>query len=281
MLSFVFAYDDKEGKHTMYEDVFLLYQGVTVDELTAYEAGELPIERKTEIYNLLQAFRSLDESEKPMIYKYALRICFPDDVMNGKEIVDEIFVTVNGETRSYNIGTVVYKIYEKEDHAYDPNESLNCNDNVAYHGHNVIVSNDGRTLLDDVKYNAVEDVTITGLSFYKADEVKIKSVSVTETTADGSTIDTTWDTKKPIKLSAGESIILNIEIADPYFANTLGGWNIRYLMIEYQCKGKTYELPITFQCHQTLSDPFAYIAMEDGIDILSFYTDYINRNRAY
>ena len=70
----------------------------------------------------------------------------------------------------------------------------------------------------------------------------------------------------------GDSIFLNIQIKDPFFAGTLGGWNTRYLLLEYRCGGETYELGIHFQFVQSLHDPFAYIAAEDGLDVLAYYS---------
>lgn len=47
-------------------------------------------------------------------------------------------------------------------------------------------------------------------------------------------------------------------------------------MLEYQCSGETYELGIPFYFAQSLPDAFAYIANEEGIDVLSYYISYIN-----
>lgn len=266
----------------MYESIFLLYQGVTPDELASFQADDLSIDRRTEIYNLIQAFRALDENEKPTIYRYSLNVVpILATETDYSPSLNEITVNVKGESRTYKLGRIMYAPETAGAIANDPDFHLNCDDNLGFFGHNVEVSNDGRNLLYNIKFNAVDDVTLTGLSFYNGKNIKIESVSVTQTSDDGAAIDTTWDITKPFKLSAGDSIVLNVKIYDPFFAGTLGGWDTIYLLLDYSYKGETYELGVPHYCVQRLDDPFAYIAMEDGIDILSYYTDYRNRNSAY
>ena len=270
------TYDGDTGICSMYEDFFLLYQGISADELLSYVEGSLSIERKEEIDNMLYAFRNLDDNKKPLIYRYTLDLCMPITEMESEYVLDALNVTVNGETRTYKLGTIQNRMFEAAEYAYDPNYSLNCDDNLGFFGTNVDVTSDGSILLDNIKYTAVDDVVITGVRFYKGEDVQIHSVSVVQNTADGAIIDTTWDMIQPIELNAGDSIYLNLQITDPFFAGTLGGWNTRYLMLEYQNSDGTYELGIPFHFVQTLSDPFAYLAMEDGIDVLAYYLNYVN-----
>lgn len=282
MIAEISPFNGEEESCTMYEDVFLLYQGVTPEELRAYSYRGLSGERQGEIYNLIQKFRSLDESQIPTIYRYTLSLIAIDTTADGEVITaNEMTVTINGESKTYKLGTISSRSEESREFVIDPDYNLNCFDCLGSFGQAVDVSEDGRSVLNNLQYNAVNDVTLTGMRFYKNDAIEIRKVSVTQTTDDGATIDTEWNITKPFKLSAGETIVLNVEIADPFFAGTLGGWDAIYLLIEYQYNGKTYELGMPFYCVQTLDDPFAYIAMEDGIDILSYYTDYLNRNRAY
>ena len=276
MIYYLEAYDGDTGICSLYEDFFLLYQGVSADELLAYAAGTLSSERKAEIDDMLYAFRALDDSEKPVIYRYTLDLCIPITEMDSNAVLDALTITVNGETRTYELGTIQNRMFEATEYTYDPNYSLNCDDNLGFFGSNVDVTSDGSILLDNIKYTAVNDVIITGVRFYKGEDVQINSVSVVQNTADGAVIDTTWDMMQPIELNAGDSIYLNVQITDPFFAGTLGGWNTRYLMLEYQNGDGTYELGIPFHFVQTLSDPFAYIAMEDGIGVLTYYLNYVN-----
>ena len=276
MIYYLEAYDGDTGICSLYEDFFLLYQGVSADELLAYATGTLSSERKAEIDDMLYAFRALDDSEKPVIYRYTLDLCIPITEMDSNAVLDALTITVNGETRTYELGTIQNRMFEATEYTYDPNYSLNCDDNLGFFGSNVDVTSDGSILLDNIKYTAVNDVIITGVRFYKGEDVQINSVSVVQNTADGAVIDTTWDMMQPIELNAGDSIYLNVQITDPFFAGTLGGWNTRYLMLEYQNGDGTYELGIPFHFVQTLSDPFAYIAMEDGIGVLTYYLNYVN-----
>ena len=126
--------------------------------------------------------------------------------------------------------------------------------------------------MEDIRYTAENNLIITGIRFLKGEDVQIQRVTVVQNTADGAVIDTAWDMKQPIELNDGDSISLNVQIADPFFAGTLGGWNARYLMLEYQCNGETFELGIPFIFVQSLHDPFAYIAAEDGLDVLTYYS---------
>ena len=265
-------YGNEYGKHYLNEDLFLLYQGVSVEELLAYQSGGLTGERTAEIKEWLFAYRSLDDSEKPMIYRYRLTLCIPDPAMDSDTVLHEITVTVHGKSRTYQIGSVQSRVMEAIEYPYDPNYHLNCDDNLGFFGANVNTTNDGSVLLNDIKYTAVDDVFITGVRFYKGEDVQIHGVSVVQNTADGVAIDTLWDMQQPIELNAGDSIYLNLQITDPFFAGTLSGWNARYLMLEYQCDGETFELGIPFIFVQSMHDPFAYIAAGDGHDVLTYYS---------
>ena len=271
--------DGIDGICYMYEDILLMYQGVSAEELLGYQAGTISAERKAEINDWLYAYRALDDSEKPMIYRYSLEICIPIDVMDSDTVLDAFTVNVNGEARTYQLGTVLNRMWEPIEYIYDSNISLNCDDNIGYYGFLVDVTSDGSILLDNIKYTADDDVAVTGMRFHNGEEVQIQSVTVCQSTADGAVIDTVWDMEQPIELCAGDSVFLNVQIADPFFAGTLGGWNTRYLMLEYQSGDRTYELGIPFQFVQTLSDPFAYIAIEDGVDVLAYYLNYLNMLR--
>lgn len=276
MIYYLDPYDGDTGKCVIYEDIFLLYQGVSADELLKYTAGSLSAERKAEIDGMRSAFRKLDESKKPVLYRYVLALCVPIETVDGDAVLDALSVTVKGETRTYQLGTLCGKTSEAGEYAGDPNFSLNCDDNVAYFGFSTDISSDGSIMLDNIKYTAANDVRITGIRFYGTEDVKIQSVSVVQSAADGAVIDTEWDTVQPIELEAGDHVCLNVRIADPFFAGSLGGWDVRYLMLEYQCSGETYELGIPFYFAQSLPDAFAYIANEEGIDVLSYYISYIN-----
>lgn len=265
-------YGNEYGKHYLNEDLFLLYQGVSVEELLAYQSGGLTGERTAEIKEWLFAYRSLDDSEKPMIYRYRLALCIPDPAMDSDTVLHEITVTVHGKSRTYQIGSVQSRVMEAIEYPYDPNYHLNCDDNLGFFGAYVNTTNDGSVLLNDIKYTAVDDVVITGVRFYKGEDVQIHGVSVVQNTADGVAIDTLWDMQQPIELNAGDSIYLNLQITDPFFAGTLSGWNARYLMLEYQCDGETFELGIPFIFVQSMHDPFAYIAAGDGHDVLTYYS---------
>lgn len=265
-------YGNEYGKHYLNEDLFLLYQGISAEELLAYQAGGLSGERTAEINEWLFAYRAFDDSEKPMIYRYRLALCIPDPAMDSDTVLHEITVTVHGKSRTYQIGSVQSRVMEAIEYPYDPNYHLNCDDNLGFFGAYVNTTNDGSVLLNDIKYTAVDDVLITGIRFYKGEDIQIHSVSVVQNTADGVAIDTLWDMQQPIELNAGDSIYLNVQITDPFFAGTLGGWNTRYLMLEYQCDGETFELGIPFIFVQSMQDPFAYIAAADGLDVLTYYS---------
>ena len=265
-------YGNEYGKHYLNEDLFLLYQGISAEELLAYQAGGLSGERTAEINEWLFAYRAFDDSEKPMIYRYRLALCIPDPAMDSDTVLHEITVTVHGKSRTYQIGSVQSRVMEAIEYPYDPNYHLNCDDNLGFFGAYVNTTNDGSVLLSDIKYTAVDDVLITGIRFYKGEDIQIHSVSVVQNTADGVAIDTLWDMQQPIELNAGDSIYLNLQITDPFFAGTLSGWNARYLMLEYQCDGETFELGIPFIFVQSMQDPFAYIAAADGLDVLTYYS---------
>lgn len=272
MIYYLYPYDGEEGICYLNEDLLLMYQGVSAEELLEYHAGTVPPERKSEFNKWVFEYRALDDSKKPMIYRYTLDLGIPITEMDSNDVLDAFTITVNGETRTYQLGSIQNRVFETIEFPYDPNYSLNCDDNLNIFGANADVTSDGSIRLDNLKYTAVDDVVITGIRFFKGDDVQIQSISCVQNTADGAVIDTMWDMIQPIELMAGDSIFLNIQITDPFFAGTLGGWNTRYLLLEYRCGGETYELGIHFQFVQSLHDPFAYIAAEDGLDMLAYYS---------
>ena len=265
-------YDSEDGKCYLNEDLFLLYQGVSAEELLGYQSGGLSGDRRAEITEWLFAYRALKDSEKPMIYRYTLTLCIPDPAMDSDTVLHEIIVAVKGESRNCHLGSVQSRVAENVEYEYDPAFRLNCNDNLGYYGSPVGVSKDGVMLLENIRYTAEDDLVITGIRFLKGEDVQIQRATVVQNTADGAVIDTEWDMVQPIQLNSGDSIYLNVQITDPFFAGTLGGWNTRYLMLQYQCDGETYELGIPFIFVQSLHDPFAYIAAEDGLDVLAYYS---------
>ena len=265
-------YNGEDGKYYLNEDLFLLYQGVSAEDLLAYHSGGLSGERTAEINEWLFAYRALDDSEKPAVYRYTLDLFIPDPYMDSETVLNEITVAVKGKSRTCQLGVVQSRIMEAIEYEYDPDSRLNCNDNIGYSGYSAEVSKEGVILLKDIRYTAENNLIITGIRFLKGEDVQIQRVTVVQNTADGAVIDTAWDMKQPIELNSGDSIYLNVQIADPFFAGTLGGWNARYLMLEYQCDGETFELGIPFIFVQSLHDPFAYIAAEDGLDVLTYYS---------
>lgn len=185
-------------------------------------------------------------------------------------VLEHIQVTVCGETRRYDLGTITYDdsgpawaFPVDMDHGLDPR------DNYGIFGQYVPVTQDGSSSMQNITYHAQKDVTITGIRFLNGEDVTIQRVSMIQTAPDGATVDTVWDQKQPISLTAGESIALNISISDPFFAVPETGCVTRYLMLAYEVDSVPYEVGITIYFVQFYTDPFAYVAAKDGLDARS------------
>lgn len=266
-------YIAEDGEWRLYEDIFLLYQGVTAEEQDAFNNGKLTQQRSGEIREFLNAYRALDEGNIPVLYKYILHLSCEEPSDDPAAALTEIDVTVNGTTKNFSVGNVS-TVYDERGYQNDVGFNLNCNDNISFLGHGVVISSVGTIEFRDIKYTAVSDLTITGLSFYQNDEIVIQNVSVKQEIEEDFLVDIAWDGKEPLELSEGDVIYLTVIATDPWFAGTAGGWAARYLMVEYEYNEETYGLGIPFYCQQSLGDAFAYVALDAGYDVLPLY--YLN-----
>ena len=103
-------YNGEDGKYYLNEDLFLLYQGVSAEDLLAYHSGGLSGERTAEINEWLFAYRALDNSEKPAVYRYTLDLFIPDPYMDSETVLNEITVAVKGKSRTCQLGVVQSRI---------------------------------------------------------------------------------------------------------------------------------------------------------------------------
>ncbi len=244
------------------EPLFLLYQGFPAETIFHTTGAN------EDLWEAQQIYRATDPKELPALYWYTLEIlvdCKTDEVLT------DIVVTIDEESKSYSIGSISNRIYEEVDYPNDPEFALDCNDNFAFFNHHVDPASGGITKISNVHYTANKDLSLTGLRFYRGDDIVVGDISVAVTTVDGITIDTSWDGYTSFFLSAGEKLSLNLTVTDSFFSDSMGGTAARYLMLEYSVDGQIFELGIPFYFHQSANQPFIYIAAKDGLDIASYY----------
>lgn len=271
--SFVFYVDPfhyMEEKVFLYENIFLLTQGVSADEQDSFSAGRLSRERTAEIWSLLKAFRSLSEEEIPYLYHYDFHLIWNDISPNPDAVLEGIDMTVKGVTRHIDLGHISY-CYDEPDFSYDLDFRLDRSDNVAYTGYPALITTDGRIEFRNLKYTAMADLTITGVRFYRNDEIEIQKISIAQEVDEDISVDIAWDGSDPLALSEGDVISLTVIATDPWFAGTAGGCKPEYLLVDYLLGDESYTVGIPFYCQQNLGDAFAYVALDAGYDVLPLY----------
>lgn len=279
------------GRIPLDADLYMICSGLaTAEECDAYNSLSLSAERMQVLSKWFNAYYTLDVSEVPGVYQYDLTtVCMdnlnpadksdyttnhpdPPKYKTGDRFeIDWMDLTVKGETRRIDLGRISY-YYEDSDISEDPDYRFVITENWQYKNHYVDISSNGLVVFRrNVEYTAKEDVTLTGIRFYRDDEIKIREIRIKKVMEDDFTLDIVWDGIEPLELSAGDVILMTVVAEDPWFANSAGGWKSVHMLLDYQVEGETYSVVTDYYCHQYLTNPFAYIAYSLGYDVLPLY----------
>lgn len=265
---------DGDAKKYPDQDLYYVCKGIaTAEEIESFNKTGSP----AKLWDWYNAFQKTNRSERPYVYEYYLSIGWnifydPDYYAYQPEannVLDGFDITIKGETRHIDIANISY-CYDEADYTEDPNHSLWCR-NPSFVVSSAVISSNGVFQIFRVTYVVNDDVTITGIDFYRNDDVEIQKATFQQTIDEDFTIDLAWEEGKSLEFSAGDEFELTVVACDPWFADNPGGTKSEYLMLEYQVGSETYTECVAAYCHQSIYDPFAYIALDLGYDVLPLY----------
>ena len=124
--------------------------------------------------------------------------------------------------------------------------------------------------MDDAPILAAEALEITHIGFV-GDAAQLVEVGISSAE---SGVDVVWQADKPFALNQGDTITLRVTATDPTFANTLSGNARRYLEVRYICNGQESASYVELSYRMRRNPYEVYAAEVDGVDILSYYTEY-------
>lgn len=261
----------------------------------AMKAREYQTAYQNEMNRLYPAFQKLTERELPAFSLYEIRIRIPSSY-EGNEIFNEECSRI--ELHLDDFDTVLegksFRIH-KEPLPYKPLLDANGNPEGVkqrFFGSTIGVQsypwNDGYIQLPYLMWiEALENTVLTDLSLYQSsveiDELQVKLFSEDS----GSAKDFLWDGKSPLKVKAGESVLISARLHDPdagtrltetaegVTASSSYGYSARvYAILQYQCDGREGSALVEENLSR-IPDPWeAYAVWFDGIDVSSYYLDY-------
>ena len=261
----------------------------------AMKAREYQTAYQNEMNRLYPAFQKLTERELPAFSLYEIRIRIPSSY-EGNEIFNEECSRI--ELHLDDFDTVLegksFRIH-KEPLPFKPLMDANGSPEGVKQryfgsttGERSYPWNDGYIQLPYLMWiEALENTVLTDLSLYQSsveiDELQVKLFSEDS----GSAKDFFWDGKSPLKVKAGESVLISARLHDPdagtrltetaegVTASSSYGYSARvYAILQYQCDGREGSALVEENLSR-VPDPWeAYAIWFDGIDVSSYYLDY-------
>ncbi|MGI6362508.1 MAG: hypothetical protein ACOX21_01765 [Bacillota bacterium] len=84
-----------------------------------------------------------------------------------------------------------------------------------------------------------------------------------------------WDGNSPLKLNSGRDVELSITLENPFFAGELSGIFADTMLIIYEHNGTEYSEHITINYNVATNKYYIYAREQDGIDVQSYFDNYI------
>lgn len=243
---------------------FAAYQGLSWAEC-ARDAGNAA-------FSAYREWReSAPEEEQPKLYTGVLLIRFEEGAFAQDTVLHTMQVTVGGKAYTYELDNVrlVPQLFEKQE-----GDGL-WNREAAESDRNLDVGSEGGFSCGPMILTAQEDVTLDGLRFTNGSQVY--KVQYTQTLPDGQMVDTLWDISQPLELAAGEEVTFSVEGRQDSLADSLQATRQFALLIDYTNRA-TGEQGVSYTelSYRRRCEPFqTYAQLEDGLDILSYYTVYL------
>ena len=227
----------------------------------------------------LSDFNQLTANELPSFYTYEIEISFPDSY-SGNTVYDESCDSIElhlGDFESVLEGGS-FEIHGSPLplEPYRPDSScVGCQQLIMNNGTVIYPFSKGIASVDEVMgLEILEDLTITGFTFHES-RFEILKLSVAISSESGNAMDFLWDGVSPIRLHAGDQVMLSAVVRDPAWTENTYEYAARlYPILRYECgeeKGTSFgEYYVTYY-----PDPWeTYAVWFDGLDISGYYKDY-------
>lgn len=227
----------------------------------------------------LSDFNRLTTNELPSFYTYEIEISFPDSY-SGNTIYDESCGSIGLhlgdfetelEGRSFEIHGAPLPL-----EPYRPDGScVGCKQLIMNNGTVIYPYSKGIASVDEVMgLEILEDLTLTGFTFHES-RFEILKLSVAISSESGNAMDFLWDGVSPIRLHAGDQVMLSAVVRDLAWTENTYEYAARlYPILRYECgeeKGTSFgEYYVTYY-----PDPWeTYAVWFDGLDISGYYKNY-------
>lgn len=247
-------------------DLFLLYQGCSVDEITSYNAGQCTEDTGVKIDFLLKEYEALPLERIPPLYIYYIAF-LPS--MEEEYDVKDITVTISGVSKTYNLNKMIFRTSSENYSNLSPSPSVEIH-TPLFDRKAISANKDGNYMINGISFSTQEETILENIRFYNCSDVVVNHAILTVTDSIGTTIDVRWDGSHTVTLPKDAEVSMSLSVTDPYTANKLWQNLSRYLLIDYSVNSISYCDSISFFFWQRLGNPYEYLAALDGLDILSY-----------
>ncbi|MBE5935320.1 MAG: hypothetical protein E7262_05955 [Lachnospiraceae bacterium] len=201
---------------------------------------------------------------------YTLSLVFDPNRVNEDEELDKIDIKYKGKTYSSKLTRIELKNEINVKDTSDGIKGLEMKTAGMFSLY-AIPNKDGvlKTPLDGMKFTVMDDVIIKNISVCDKDNVEVIEVYFCD---EASGMDMKFN--KDMKLNKGTEGNIYVCLKDKMFQNKLLYNSNLILDIEYEVKGKSVHNLITLHFSTKMSPYEIYADIVDGVDVLSYYTDY-------
>lgn len=271
-------------------DIYKCYQGVDWKEyrrlydLSEEKRKEGDFDSSSEYFNQMKAlvepfdlgYEAIDLDKIPVIYQYGLylEVNYENRPMENFKAT-ELALTVNGKTQKYSLEDLIYSA--KPGRSVPPvhPDNLLISNIQAIMQYLTLPSAKGSIDLFPVEIEIGEDLTLKRIEFLNHPEIRCANVSVTSTGEDSVPVEQAWDGNSPLKLNSGRDVELSITLENPFFAGELSGIFADTMLIIYEHNGTEYSEHITINYNVATNKYYIYAREQDGIDVQSYFDNYI------
>lgn len=184
--------------------------------------------------------------------------------------IQEITVTVKGQSKTYHPKRLCITSKPLE-----PSGRVGGLHDLVGENQTITPSSDGTFTGMPLSYQVTEDVTLTGLALPEHPDSQILSCKLRIDVPGEDEIEMDWDGKTPVQVPAGAHISGELSFTMPQWAGKLWGSGTMYVSMAFEKDGvKGYSANQLL--YTVTSGAYEYYAQKyDGIDMISYYQDYL------
>ncbi len=191
----------------------------------------------------------------------------------GRMAVSKMTVTLDGVTKEFPVKNLECI---ETDHKGDLSGPLEVKTRSISGVFLPPMKKNGAMELPEVKMVAKENLVLENISFLGEEDVRLLSCELQLTPPTGGKVTLAWDGVSPIEMDKGTELELLIQISDPAMENKLTGATTKFLVVDYSSGEENHTFSVRYGLG-LFSDPYeVYASTMDGVDILSYYLDYIH-----